>query len=64
MNDLPDLDLSSLKDLYEKELELLNECLLDGATWAEVEDKRKKLKELATWIQQKQKGSNPAESRR
>jgi hypothetical protein len=64
MNELPDLDLSSLKDLYEKELELLNECLLDGATWAEVEDKRKKLKELAVWIQQKQKGSNPAESRR
>ena len=56
-------DLPVLKVMYEQEAEVLQRALLNGATWEEVREQRKKVTDLAIAMHKKRFAStNPAES--
>jgi hypothetical protein len=57
-------DLSALKELYNKEAEILQVALLDGASWEDMKDQRLIVTELAIALHKKIQGStgNPAEN--
>ena len=56
-------DLPILKLMYEKEAEQLQKSLLNGASWDEVREQRKKVTDLAIALHKKRfAASNPAES--
>lgn len=58
-----ELDLDSLKLMHEKESSNLRTALLNGATWEEVKDQRKRVTELSIALHKKINASgNPAES--
>jgi hypothetical protein len=52
--DLSHLDLVSLLDLYNTELESLNKRLLSGESWEAVSDQRKIVTKLASIIHKKE----------
>jgi hypothetical protein len=60
---LSDLDLETLKSMYEKEQAELTSKLLSGALWNEVKDQREKLTRIAIVLHRKARemGLNPAE---
>ena len=60
---LSNLDLDTLKDMYEKSQAELTSSLLSGALWTEVKEQRKKLTEIAIVLHKKAQamGLNPAE---
>jgi hypothetical protein len=60
---LSDLDLETLKSMYEKEQAELTSKLLSGALWNEVKDQREKLTGIAIVLHRKARemGLNPAE---
>lgn len=57
-------DLSSLKELYNKEAEILQVALLDGASWEDMKDQRLMVTELAIALHKKihETTGNPAEN--
>jgi len=58
-----DLDADDLKAAYEKESAKLKASLLNGSSWEEMKDQRKKVTELAIALHKKINTSgNPAES--
>lgn len=58
-----ELDLDYLKQIYEAEASRLKTSLLNGATWEEMKDQRKRVTELAIALHKKMNTStNPAES--
>lgn len=58
-----EMDLDSLRDVYEKESAKLKASLLSGTSWDEMKDQRKKVTELAIALHKKMHVSgNPAES--
>lgn len=58
-----DLDTDALRDAYEKESAKLKASLLNGTSWEEMKDQRKKVTELAIALHKKINTSgNPAES--
>ncbi len=66
-NDLWNLDNTQLKVLYEREMEQLHQQLLNGVSWQETTDQRKKVAEISNVMYKKQNPrhfSNPAEGRR
>jgi hypothetical protein len=61
------MDLPSLKMLYERETDDLNASLMNGVSWNDLRDQRKKIIQIAMAIQSKRTGGdlkngNPAES--
>jgi len=63
--DLWKLDIEHLNALYNKEASQLQERLLAGATWEQVNEERKRVGELSTIIYKKSNPShfnNPAEN--
>jgi hypothetical protein len=57
------LDTDALKEAYEKESAKLKASLLNGSSWEEMKDQRKKVTELAIALHKKINSSgNPAES--
>ena len=57
------LDLNILKTMYEKEATVLKNALLNGASWEEVKDQRRKVTELAIAMHKlRYRTGNPAES--
>ena len=58
-----ELDLDALRDAYETEASRLKTSLLNGASWEEMKDQRKKVTELAIALHKKiNTSANPAES--
>ena len=58
-----ELDVESLKNVYEKESAKLKASLLSGTPWEAKKDQRKKVTELAIALHKKiNTTSNPAES--
>lgn len=58
-----ELSTDALRELYEKESTDLKKALLNGSTWDEVKDQRRKVTELAIALHKKINTSdNPAES--
>jgi hypothetical protein len=58
-----ELDVDSLREVYETEASRLKTSLLNGASWEEMKDQRKKVTELAIALHKKINASgNPAES--
>jgi hypothetical protein len=57
------LDINILKQMYEKEAMVLKSALLNGASWEEVRDQRRKVTELSIALHKLRFNSNnPAES--
>lgn len=57
------LDVNLVKTIYEKEAITLKNALLNGASWEEVKDQRRKVTELAIALHKLRHSSgNPAES--
>jgi hypothetical protein len=58
-----ELDVEVLRDTYESEASKLKTSLLNGATWEEMKDQRKRVTELAIALHKKiNTSANPAES--
>jgi hypothetical protein len=58
-----ELDIDSLREVYETEASKLKTSLLNGSSWEEMKDKRKIVTELAIELNKKINASgNPAES--
>ena len=58
-----DMDVDSLRKVYETEAAKLKASLLNGASWDDMKDQRKKVTELAIALHKKINSSgNPAES--
>jgi hypothetical protein len=58
-----ELDVEILRDAYENEASKLKTSLLNGSTWEEMKDQRKKVTELAIALHKKiNTSANPAES--
>ena len=45
------LDVNMLKSLYERETDDLNEALLNGVSWNDLKDQRKKVTDIAMALQ-------------
>ena len=60
---LSNLDLDTLKAMYEKGQAELNSSLLSGAAWNDLKEERKKLTEIAILLHKKAQamGLNPAD---
>ena len=57
------LDLNILKTMYDKEAGVLKNALLNGASWDEVKELRRKVTEISIAIhKQRYRSGNPAES--
>lgn len=57
------LDLNILKSMYEKEASVLKNSLLNGASWEEVKEQRRKVTEISIAIHKlRYRSGNPAES--
>jgi len=57
------LDINILKEMYEKEAMVLKTALLNGASWDEVRDQRRKVTEISIALHKLRFDSNnPAES--
>jgi len=57
------LDLNILKNMYDREAASLKTALLNGASWDEVKDQRRKVTELSIAIHKlRYRSGNPAES--
>ncbi|MGZ5189868.1 MAG: hypothetical protein ACXWCZ_02550 [Flavisolibacter sp.] len=57
------LDLNLLKSMYEKEATVLKNSLLNGASWEEVKDQRRRVTEISIAIHKlRYRNGNPAES--
>jgi hypothetical protein len=61
---LNDLDVDTLRNMYEKESANLKSALLSGTSWADLKDQRQKVTELSIVLHKKIHAStgNPAES--
>ena len=58
-----ELDIDALREAYEKESAKLRASLINGFSWEEMKDQRKKVTELAIALHKKINTSgNPAES--
>lgn len=58
-----ELDVDSLRNAYETEAAKLKSSLLNGASWDDLKDQRKKVTDLAIALHKKvNTASNPAES--
>ena len=58
-----EMDVEALRDAYERESAKLKISLLNGSSWEEMKDQRKKVTELAIVLHKKINNShNPAES--
>ena len=57
------LDLNMLKIMYDNEASILKNALLNGASWEEVKDQRRKVTELAIAVHKlRYRSGNPAET--
>jgi hypothetical protein len=57
------LDLKILKTMYDKEAAILKNSLLNGASWDEVKDQRRKVTEISIAMHKlRYRSGNPAES--
>lgn len=58
-----ELDVDSLRKIYETEAARLKASLISGSSWEDMKDQRKKVTELAIALHKKiNTSSNPAES--
>jgi hypothetical protein len=58
-----DMNADALRDAYEKESAKLRSALLNGSSWEEMKDQRRKVTELAIALHKKINiSTNPAES--
>ncbi|MGE5521477.1 MAG: hypothetical protein ACM3VS_16245 [Candidatus Dadabacteria bacterium] len=64
IQDYATMDLSQLQDLYEVEMNALNQRLLNGENWGEVQDMKNNLIALAKLIKKRSAPGDPAESLR
>jgi hypothetical protein len=67
-NEFHHIELENLINFYHLEEASLKQALLEGASWKELQDKRKKVTQLAIAIHQKHpayfKNQNPAEGKK
>jgi hypothetical protein len=60
--DLPNLDFDTLKEMYSDARYALNQDLLNGASWNEVQELRHIVTDLEAALHKRIYSSNPAES--